>query len=131
MKPIIINNSKIPVFLSHFSPIDIWAITLWPFIICRGEMSEGTVNHESIHIEQYNDLFVLGFLFLYYWDYMHGFIKYRNDISGVSPHGRPYDSVGSKAYYRIRAEQEAYEFDGDFDYLERRKKYEWLKKYKV
>jgi hypothetical protein len=130
MKPIIVNNSKIPIFLSKFSPIEIWAITIWPFILCRGVMSEGTVNHESIHIEQYNDLFVIGFLFIYYTDYLRGYIKYRNDISGSGPHGK-YTSAGEKAYFRIRAEQEAYEFDDDLDYISKRKKYEWLTKYKV
>jgi len=131
MKPIILNNSKIPVFLSKFSPIDIWAITIWPFIICRGTMDENTINHESIHIKQYNDMFVIGFLPIYLWDYLHGRIKYRNDISGISPHGRPYASVGDKAYYRTRAEQEAYSNDNDLEYLSKRKRYEWLRKYKV
>jgi hypothetical protein len=131
MKPILKNNSKVPEFLSHFSPIKIWAITLWPFIFCRGEMSQYDVNHESIHIEQYNDLFVLGFLFIYAWDYVHGIIKYRNDISGTDPHGHPYTSVWDKAYFRLRAEQEAYSNDRDLDYLAERKRYEWLTKYKV
>ncbi len=124
MKPILVNHSKIPVFLSHFSPIDIWAITIWPFVFCRGEMSPGDVNHESIHIEQYNDLFVIGFLILYYTDWFRGLIKYRKDYEG-------YASASQKAYFRIRAEQEAYEFDGDLDYLKNRKRYEWLTKYKV
>jgi hypothetical protein len=131
MKPILVNNSKIPVFLSHFSPIDIWAITLWPFIFCRGEMSAKDENHESIHIDQYNDLFVIGFLVLYGWDYLHGMIKYRNDISGLNPWGRPYASLGDKAYFRIRAEQEAYANDDDLEYRKGRKKYEWLTLYKV
>lgn len=87
-------------------------------------MNESTVNHESIHIYQYNDLFVIGFLALYAWDYLHGLIKYRNDYEG-------YSSAGEKAYYRIRAEQEAYDNDQDLEYLKRRKKYEWLTKYEV
>jgi len=131
MKPILANDSKIPIFLSYFSPIDIWAVTIWPFVFCRGQMSENTVNHESIHIEQYNDLFIIGFLAVYLWDYIHGLIKYRNDLSGTSPHGRPYASFGDKAYYRTRAEQEAYDNDNDLDYLFSRKRKEWLKKYRV
>jgi len=131
MKPIIINNSWIPVFLSKLSPLDVWAVTIWPFIFCKGEISKCTENHESIHIEQYNDLFVIGFLLIYYWDYMHGYIKYRNDISGINPSGKAYSSSGNKAYYRIRAEQEAYENENDRKYLSARKRYEWLKKYRV
>jgi len=131
MKAIIVNNSKVPVFLSKFSPIDIWAITLWPFVFCRGVMSKRTENHEEIHIEQYNDTFVIGFLILYGFDYIHGMIKYRNDISGKAPSGKPFSSVGEKAYHRIRAEQEAYEFDKNLDYLQTRKRRDWIKKYKV
>lgn len=131
MKPKLVNNSRIPVILSSISPIEIWAITLWPWIFCRGEMSVRDVNHESIHIEQYNDLLVLAFLVIYFWDYLRGLIKYRNDISGLNPHGRPYASVGDKAYFRTRAEQEAYSNDGDVNYLNDRKRREWLSKYKV
>lgn len=131
MKAKLISNSKIPGWLSVFSPIDIWAITLWPFIICSGEMDEETVNHESIHIEQYNDLFVVGFLIIYGWDYLHGLVKYRNDISGMSPRGTPYRSVGDKAYYRMRSEQEAYKHEGDLDYLSKRKRFGWLSEYRV
>jgi len=116
MKPIIVNNSKVPAILSALSPIDIWAVTIWPFIFCRGELSVKTENHESIHIEQYNDLFVVGFLLIYYFDYIRGYIKYRD---------------GNKAYYRIRAEQEAYENQSNSAYLSVRNRYEWLRKYKV
>lgn len=131
MKPIVINNSKIPVILSYISPINIWAITLWFLLICRGVMNKRTINHESIHTEQYNDTFVLGFLAIYGWDYIHGLIKYRNDISGFTPAGIPYKSLGEKAYFRLRAEQEAYENDSNFKYLQSRVPREWIKKYKV
>lgn len=79
-------------------------------------MNQKTVNHESIHIHQYNDLFVIGFLVIYLWDYLHGLIKYRDK---------------EKAYFRIRAEQEAYLNEDDLEYLQSRKKREWLRKYNV
>lgn len=124
MKPVLVNNSKIPVFLSFFSPITIWAITIWPFIFCRGVMDEGDVNHESIHIEQYNDLYVIGFLILYGWDWLHGVFKYWNDYDG-------FKSRYEKAYYRTRAEQEAYKYDNDLEYLDKREMYKWLTEFKV
>jgi hypothetical protein len=132
MKPVIIEDSKIPGILSKLSPIgSISAFTLWMLIISDGKISKITKNHESIHVYQYNDLFVIGFLFVYYFDYAHGIIKYRKDISGTTPNGVPYSSLADKAYYRIRAEQEAYEFE-DHDYYSLfRKKWGWLKKYKV
>jgi hypothetical protein len=131
MKPILVNNSKIPIFLSIFSPIDIWAITIWPFIFCRGEMNDRDIRHETTHIEQCNDLLVVGTVIIYLWDYFHGLIKYRNDISGLNSRGHPYTSVGDKAYHRTRAEQEAYSNDHNLEYLEKRKRREWLSKYKV
>lgn len=64
MKPIVIQNSKIPHYLSIF--INIYAITLYPFIISRGEMSETTINHEKIHLAQQRELWILPFIFYIY-----------------------------------------------------------------
>ena len=33
-------------------------------------INKETINHESIHIRQYNELFVLGFLLIYLWDWV-------------------------------------------------------------
>ena len=111
--PIVIKNSKIPELMSLV--IDVYAITLWPFVFIRDEGNTRTINHETIHIKQYNELLVIGFLLVYLWDWIHRLIKYRN---------------GEKAYYRIRFEQEAYENDNNLNYLSERSKFAWLK-YKV
>ena len=51
-----------PKFLKTISwVVDIVAITLYPFIISREEMSEDVLNHESIHIAQQKELFVVFF----------------------------------------------------------------------
>ena len=110
MKPIIVENSRIPKMLSLV--INIGAITLWPFVFVRGKADERLIRHESIHIAQYNELFVIGFLALYHYDWLKGLIKYRDK---------------EKAYYRIRFEQEAYMYDSVDGYLENRSKYEWRK----
>ena len=34
LKPIMIENSKVPVFLSYFAPIDIWAISFGVEALC-------------------------------------------------------------------------------------------------
>ena len=107
---------KAPKFLKAISwVVDIVAITLFPFIISREEMSEDILNHECIHIAQQKELFVLFFYLLYGWDYLIGMFKYRNK---------------EKAYFRIRFEQEAYENMYDENYLKNRKLYSW-RKYKV
>ena len=109
MKPIIIQNSKIPKMLSIF--ISIYAITLFPFIISRDEMSETTIRHECIHIEQQRELWVFGFYFLYVWYWLMG------KISGLSNHD---------AYLNIPFEKEAYSKQYDEEYLKERKKHAWL-----
>jgi len=110
MKPIIVKNSKVPKMMSLV--INVYAITLWPFIFIRDDGDERVIRHESIHIKQYSELFVVGFLILYLYDWIKGLIKYRNKEA---------------AYYNIRFEQEAYMYDVVDGYLENRSKYEWRK----
>ena len=110
-KPIFVENSKIPKFLSFFAPITIGAITMGFIVFSREEMSERTRRHETIHYQQFVETLFVGFLLIYLWDYLLGFARYKD---------------GAKAYYQIRAEQEAYENDHDEEYLKNRKRYAWL-----
>ena len=64
-KPILIENSKVPVWLSYLSPIDIWAINFGPFVWCRGVMNERTKVHETIHYQQQLELLFVGQWILY------------------------------------------------------------------
>ena len=110
MKPIIIQNSKIPVYLSLF--IKISAITLFPFIISRDKMSDLTIRQELIHIEQQKELIVIFFYILYilYW--------LKGKVQGMS---------NDDAYMNIPFEQEAYRKMYDENYLKRRKRHAWRK----
>lgn len=113
MKPIVI---LAPRFLEAISLIiDVAAITLYPFIIARKEMSEDVLRHESIHIAQQKELLVVFFYLLYGLDYLRGLIKFRDK---------------ELAYYRIRFEQEAYAQMLNESYLENRKSYSW-RKYRI
>lgn len=107
--PIIIQNSRVPKWLSIF--INIWAITIWPFIICRGEMGKVTLNHEKIHIRQQGELLLAGFypLYAYYW--LKARLWHR-----MSNHD---------AYMAIPFEREAYENEANENYLETRKRFSW------
>lgn len=116
MKPILIEDSKIPVWLSYISPIEIKAITLFPFVLARGKMDHVTINHESIHFQQCLETLVIGFYILYLIDYIHGLI-----VHGSS----------EEAYYYLRAEQEAYANEINEHYLLRRRRYDWLFNYTV
>ena len=113
-KPIIVENSRIPRWLSWF--IEIKAITLWPFVFVRGELGPRTRSHETIHFHQYKELWVLGFYAVYLFDFLLGTIKYKKDKK--------------KAYRQIRFEQEAYACQDKEDYLETRVKFAW-KEYKI
>lgn len=110
--PIFIENSKIPVWLSKVSPININAITLGPIVLSRSTLSERVKRHETIHFMQYKELFFIGFLLIYLFDYLYAAIIKRKGFSRES-------------YLSIRFEQEAYDNDHDIDYLKRRKKFRW------
>ena len=111
--PIVIISPKFTKAVSWV--VDVAAITLFPFVISREEMSEETLRHETIHIAQQKELLVLFFYLLYGWDYLRGIIKYKDK---------------KLAYRRIGFEQEAYAQDANKNYLENRKLYSWHK-YKV
>jgi len=111
--PIIIVSPKFTKAISWV--INVGAITLFPFIVTKEEMSEETLRHEMIHIAQQKELLVVFFYLLYGWDYLKGYLKYRNKET---------------AYYQIRFEQEAYDHMYDEDYLKNRKWFSW-KNYKV
>ena len=113
MKPITIVSPWFTKLVSVV--IDVYAITLFPFIISKEPMSPETLNHETIHIKQQAELLVVFFYLLYVAYYFIGLVKYRDK---------------QKAYYMIPFEQEAYEYDNQLDYLETRKPYSWTK-YKV
>ena len=104
-------NSRVPVVLSNFSPIDIGAITIGPFVFSRGEMTDVLKNHETIHWQQYKETLIIGFLLLYLIFWVWGLAKYRD---------------GKVAYAMIPFEREAYDNDEDLEYLRNRKHYAWI-----
>ena len=110
LKPLFIENSKIPIWLSYIAPIEIAAITLGPIVISRGEMSEVVKRHETIHFQQYLELAFIGFPILYlgWWG--------LNLLKGQD---------GDAAYFNIPFEIEAYSNDEAENYLENRKRYCW------
>ena len=110
--PIFIENSKIPVWLSKIAPININAITLGPIVLSRGTLSERVKRHETIHFAQYKELFFIGFLLIYLYDYLYAAVVKKKGFSRES-------------YLAIRFEQEAYDNDHNVDYLESREKYHW------
>ncbi len=107
--PMIIQDSQILKWLSIF--INVWAITLWPFIICKGKMDKVTLNHEKIHIKQQAELLVIGFYILYGYYWLKAKLWHR-----MSSHD---------AYMAIPFEREAYACDEDEEYLSNRMRFAW------
>jgi len=110
-KPLFIENSKIPVYLSKIAPIDIGAITLGPIVISRDEMSEATKRHETIHYQQFLELAFIGFIILYFGWWFFNLLKGQD---------------GESAYFNIPFEAEAYANHDDENYLKNRKRYSWI-----
>ena len=90
--------------------IDVYAITLYPFIVCKEEPSQTTINHERIHVMQQKELLILPFYLLYVFFWIINLLRYRD---------------GQIAYANIPFEREAYQNHSDFNYLLNRKRYAW------
>ena len=104
----IVKNSKIPKYASIF--INVYAITLYPYVFIRDEGNDRVINHERIHLKQQRELWILGFYMLYVAFWLFNLIIYRSF---------------QKAYNEIPFEREAYANDGDWVYLFNRKPHAW------
>lgn len=98
------------------------AITIFNTIFARKKyeangISKRTINHEKIHMAQSRD-FGIGFCgyFIFYILYLLEWIlKLPSALFGYSP----YSSIGF--------EQEAYNNQDDYEYLDNRKRFTWIK----
>jgi len=88
------------------------AFTFYPWIITtKSEKAQPSLmNHESIHLEQQKELWVVPFYFLYYLSSILLFLRYF---------------TVKKAYLANIFEAEAYVYQDDFTYLTKRKKLHW------
>ena len=111
LKPKFIDNSRIPAWLSNFAPINIWAISFALWVWCRGESSDKTRRHETIHFQQQIELLFVGQWVLYLVFWLVGLVRYRD---------------GKKAYKENPFEREAFRHDDDEGYLATRHRYTWL-----
>lgn len=112
-KPKFFENSRVPVWLSKIAPIEIKAITLFCCVFARARLSRKTKRHETIHFQQFLETLVIGFIVLYYAEFLVRWIIYGFD--------------GKRAYRMISFEQEAYDYDDDPEYLSKRRRYAWVK----
>ncbi len=93
-------------------------ITLYPYIFLKKsyvdlmtpEKLKENINHESIHIKQEEQLLVIFFYLWYEIEYCIKYIKYNHNT-----------------YRNLSFEREAYENEGNLDYLKTRKFWAFLK----
>jgi len=108
LKTKVIISPKFCKLMSVF--IDVYAITLYPFIIAKEPLPVTTYNHEKIHLVQQRELWVVGFYILYVWYWLKARVKGLN---------------GANAYYAIPFEKEAYTHQNNLKYLKSRKPHAW------
>ena len=89
------------------------AINLFGVLFVRNEyrnnISDRTINHESIHTAQIKEM---GYIFFYIWYLVEWLIRLF---------------INSNAYRNISFEREAYINETNLDYLKTRKRFSWLK----
>jgi len=111
LKPIVIENSRVPAFLSKFAPIQIGAISILFFVFVRDEINDITRRHETIHFQQQLELLFIGQWLLYVYYLIRNYIKLKDS---------------KMAYYLNPFELEAYigaDAAAEPGYLKTRKRY--------
>lgn len=82
----------------------------------RKKLNEVTINHESIHTKQMQEMLYVFFYLWYGIEYL--VVRFFHKKQG-------------KAYHDISFEEEAYAYEKDLDYLKNRKHYNWWKFLKI
>tara|TARA_B100001029_G_C15034629_1_gene439286 strand:+ start:1194 stop:1628 length:435 start_codon:yes stop_codon:yes gene_type:complete len=120
IKPIIIRNSRVPNWFSN-KDMEMYGITLFPFIFVinfdnrQNELiykKYEILNHEKIHFQQMLETGIIGFYLIFLLEFMYKSIKYKNIVQG---------------YLNISFEIESYKNMKNLQYLDYRKRYNWLK----
>lgn len=87
-------------------------ICLYPFVLIGKEIevTDRLLNHEKIHMKQQLETLILPFYLWYLIEFIIRILQYRNF---------------EKAYRNISFEREAYHYESQIEYLNRRKRYAW------
>lgn len=89
-------------------------MAVWPFIISsvsREDAGKDMLQHERIHFRQQLELVWVFFFLFYFSEYFVRLLQYGNR---------------DEAYRNISFEREAYAFEGEPGYLEKRKSFAWI-----
>lgn len=97
------------VFNKFFVPKNASAIALFPFVFIKHpsyKHNKQLMNHEAIHHRQQIEMLVVPFYIWYLLEFLWRFWQYKNWYT---------------AYKNISFEREAFFYDSDFNYLNKRK----------
>jgi hypothetical protein len=98
-----------PTFFALFIPTNYNAFAFYPFVVLRKtelRNNQTLLRHEKIHLQQQQELLILPFYLLYLFEFFIHFATVWN---------------WHQAYRKISFEKEAYAFEKEEDYLNRRK----------
>jgi len=84
---------------------------VYPFVFVNSDKprTQALINHENIHLEQYKELLLIGFLVVYLYEYLHWRITTNYGYSD----------------WAMALEQEAYQNENNDSYLDTRKAFAW------
>lgn len=102
---IIINDKILKIFNIFLKGIVADGITVFPFIIfsSKTKITPELINHEKIHLKQQLELLIIPFYIWYFIEYY------------------------TKGYKNVSFEKEAYQNESDFNYLKKRKLFNFRK----
>lgn len=99
----------VPLLFQLFFSKKFNAFAVYPFVFIRNNYlrdNQRLKRHEAIHHQQQLELLILPFFILYFLEFIYHFVQLRN---------------GYLAYRAISFEKEAYQHDGNLQYLHNRK----------
>src|SRR5574344_1593855 len=98
------------IIKTNLVPKGFRAITIGPFILCKSDLSDRVINHETIHWKQELEMLIIPFYIWYVIEYIIKLFLY---------------SDSHKAYKKISFEQEANYGESNLAYPRIRKHYAW------
>lgn len=117
------------VITKHFPFGSFKALALWPWAFLKGRFTERDVRHEAIHGEQQKETLLVGFFIIYAVAWVVEALrcwadKGRGQIADPRYLPRNY---WHRVAHSVIFEREAYAHDMDEYYLDRRRRFAWLK----
>jgi len=109
---------RIPYFVVYVPFLNVAGMAIFPFILVGKKhyrYDAILINHEKIHLAQQLELLVLPFYFCYLGNYLINLFFYQGH---------------HEAYLNIFFEREAYAYEGDLNYLRKRRFWAFLQFWK-